>query len=96
MARRGFTPADLAQVMNLYNGALLVGFWGTRPLQDGTVSGHSVAAIVGSVFVEFMDPNLGYLRVRKDQFWDMFIDHLNINYSHLRGKWVIERISRSH
>jgi hypothetical protein len=90
----GFMPALLADVIDSSNGALLVSFGGAWP-KEGDVPGHSIAVIVGMVFVEFMDSNRGYVRVRKNEFRDKFIKHMDIYYPHLRGRWIVERISRA-
>jgi hypothetical protein len=70
-----------------------VNIWGTKPEDGGHSSGHTVAAIVGMVFVEFMDPNFGYIRVRKDEFQKRFNAHMSRYYRDLDGDWRVENIA---
>jgi hypothetical protein len=88
-----FTPQELVRASFEIGGSQLISFWDTAARPDGRTVGHSVAIIIGVVFVELMDPNLGYVRVEKASFVRMFIEHLDNNYPGMRGKWVIERVA---
>jgi hypothetical protein len=89
---RDFEPILLADKVFEIGGALLISFWRQAPNRNGVSTGHAVSAKIGTVMVEFYDPNLGYFSMPKAAFKNAFCEHLELNYPKFRGRWIIQRV----